>query len=51
MACLLCNATITTLKKYNANQHYETHKDHEYTKLKGKARMATLNEQKRKRNC
>jgi len=40
--CLLCNFLITTVKKYNANQHYANHKNHKYVALDGEARQETL---------
>jgi len=33
---------ITTVKKYNANQHYANHKNHKYVALDGEARQETL---------
>ena len=43
MTCLLCNSMITTVKKYNANQHYTTHKNHKYVALESEARKEALN--------
>jgi len=40
--CLLCNSIITTVKKYNTNQHYATHKNRKYVALEGEARMEVL---------
>ena len=42
MMCLLCNSMITTVKNYNANQHYTTHKNHKYVALEGEARKEAL---------
>lgn len=42
MICLLCDTAISTLKKFNAHQHYNTHKDHKYFKLEGEARKVVL---------
>ena len=30
MCCLLCDATISSMKKYNAKLHCETHKKHKH---------------------
>ena len=46
MMCLLCNFMITTAKKYNANQHYTTHKNHKYVALESEARKDSLNKMK-----
>ena len=46
MMCLLCNCMIRTVKKYNANQHYTTHKNHKYVALKGEARKEALKKMK-----
>lgn len=50
MVCLLCNATLTSLKKSNAQQHYLTHKEHKYTKLEGEAREAALQKLKKEKH-
>jgi hypothetical protein len=42
MICLLCDTAISSLKKFNAHQHYATHKDHKYFKLEGEARKVAL---------
>ena len=42
MQCLLCETTIVTIKKYNAHQHYSTHKDNKHAKLEGKSRSIAL---------
>ena len=42
MQCLLCDAVISTLKKYNAYQHYRSHKDNKYAKLECKFRITAL---------
>ena len=42
MQWLLCDAVISTLKKYNAHQHYRNHKDNKYAKLKGKSLITAL---------
>ena len=41
MQCLLCDVVISTLTKYNAYQHYRSHKD-KYAKLEGKSRITAL---------
>ena len=46
MMCLLCNSRITTVKKYNANQHYTTHKNHKYVALEGEAPKEALKKMK-----
>ena len=46
MMCLLCNSMITTVKKYNANQHYTTHQNHKYVALEGEARKEALKKMK-----
>ena len=46
MMCLLCNSMITTVKKYNANQHYTTYKNHKYVALEGEARKEALKKMK-----
>lgn len=46
MICLSCNSAISTLKKFGAHQHYNTHKDHNYFELDEvheKLYCATLN--------
>ena len=35
MQCLLCDAVISILTKFNAYQHYRSHKDNKYAKLEG----------------
>ena len=42
MQCLLCETTIVTIKKYNAHQHYSTHKDNQHAKLEGESRSIAL---------
>ena len=42
MMCFLCNSVITTVKNYNANQHYATHKYHKYVALECEARKEAL---------
>ena len=42
MMCLLCNSVITTVKKYNANQRYTSHKNHKYVALDGEALKKAL---------
>ena len=44
--CLLCNSTITTVKKYNANQHYTTHQNQKYVALEGETRKEALKKMK-----
>ena len=46
MMCLLCNSMITAVKKYNADQHYTTHKNHKYVVLEGEARNEVLKKMK-----
>ena len=46
MMCLLWNSMITTVKKYNANQKYRTHKNHKYVALESEAREEALNKMK-----
>ena len=46
MMCLLCNSLITTVKKYNANQHYRSHKNHKHVALEGEFRKEALNKMK-----
>ena len=36
MCCLLCDATISCMKKYNAKLHIKTHEKHKHFQLKGK---------------
>ena len=43
---LLCNSMITTVKKYNANQHYTTHRNYKYVALEGEARKEALKKMK-----
>ena len=38
MCCLLCDAMISCMKKYNAELHYETHKKHKLFLLEGEQR-------------
>ena len=40
--CLLCDVVISTLMKYNAHQHYKSHKDNKYAKLEGESRITAL---------
>ena len=42
MQCLLCETTFATIKKYNAHQHYSTHKDNKHAKLEGESRSIAL---------
>ena len=35
MCCLLCDATISCMKKYNAKLHYETHEQQKHFWLEG----------------
>lgn len=39
---MLCDTVQTTLKKYNANQHYIPHKDHICLKLEGGGRKPAV---------
>ncbi|UYV63237.1 hypothetical protein LAZ67_2003513 [Cordylochernes scorpioides] len=41
-----CGTVITTIKKYNANQHYMTHSNHKYEILGGEARKTILQQLK-----
>ncbi|XP_029641339.1 uncharacterized protein LOC115216280 [Octopus sinensis] len=36
MFCLFCDTAIVTVKKFNAQQQYDLHKDYKYAKLEGK---------------
>ncbi len=38
MICLLCDTTISKVVKYNAHQHYSTHKYHKYANQEGESR-------------
>ena len=38
MCCLLCDATISCMKKYNVKLHYETHEKHKHFQLEGEER-------------
>uniref|UniRef100_A0A6P7F1W9 General transcription factor II-I repeat domain-containing protein 2A-like n=1 Tax=Diabrotica virgifera virgifera TaxID=50390 RepID=A0A6P7F1W9_DIAVI len=49
MVCLLCSTVITTIKKYNANQHYMTHSNHKYAILEGEARETILQQLKKEK--
>lgn len=42
MSCLLCDTTILTVKKFNAQQHYALHQDNKYAKLEGESRKLAL---------
>ena len=46
MMCLLCNSMITTVKKYNANQHYATHWNHKHVALESEAHKEVLKKMK-----
>ena len=35
MRCLLCDTTISCMKKYNAKLHYEIHEKHKHFQLEG----------------
>ena len=35
MHCLICDATISRMKKYNAKLHYEKHEKHQHFQLEG----------------
>lgn len=48
MSCLLCDTTIVTVKKFNAQQHYALHKDNKYAKLEGESRKTAIAETDRK---
>ena len=38
MCCLLCDATISCMKKYKSKLHYETNKKHKHFQLEGEER-------------
>ena len=40
MCCLLCDATISCIKKYNAKLHYETHEKHKNFQLEEEHKIA-----------
>ena len=40
MCCLLCDATISCMKKYNAKLHYETHEKHKHFQLEEERKIA-----------
>ena len=42
---------ITTVKKYNAFQHYAVHKNRKYGLLEGEARKDALKKMKLKNQC
>ena len=42
MCCLLCDATISCMKKYNAKPHYETHEKHKHFQLEGEERKVAF---------
>ena len=44
--CSLCNSMITTVRKYNAIQHYTTHKNHKHVALEGEACKEALKKMK-----
>ena len=39
MLCLICDTTISCIKKYNAKLHYETHEKQKYFELEGEDRV------------
>ena len=42
MCCLLCDATVSCMKKYNAKLHYETHEEHKHFQLEGEERKEEM---------
>ena len=42
MCCLLCDAIISCMKKYNAKLHYETHEKHKVFQLEGEERKVAF---------
>ena len=42
MCCLLCDATVSCMKKYNAKLHYETHEEHKHFQLEGEELKVAL---------
>ncbi len=42
MIYLLCDTTISTVKKCNAHQHYATHKNHKYANQEGDSQKIAL---------
>ena len=42
MCCLLCDAMISCMKKYNAKLHYETHEKHKLFQLEGEQRKVAF---------
>ena len=49
MCCLLCDATISCMKKYNVKLHYETHEKHKHFQLEGEERKVAFERLKKKR--
>ena len=47
MVCLLCECVLKTFKKYNAKQHYNTHKGHRHVILEGSRRKNTIEKLKK----
>ena len=48
MCCLLCDATISCMKKYNVKLHYETMKNKHF-QLEGEERKVAFERLKKKR--
>ena len=42
MCYLLCDATISCMKKYNAKLHYKTHEKHKHFQLEGEERKVAF---------
>ncbi len=42
MICLLCDTKISTVNKYNAHQHYATHKNYKYANQEDESRKIAL---------
>ena len=40
MCCLLCDATISCMKKYNAKLHYKTHEKYKHFQLEEERKVA-----------
>ena len=49
MCCLLCDATISRMKKCNVKLHYETHEKQKHFQLEGEERKVAFERLKKKR--
>ena len=49
MCCLLCDATISCMKKYNVKLRYETHEKRKHFQLEGEERKVAFERLKKKR--